>query len=893
MSDQRPDPDMLLLRTKERERGKGLLKIFLGMSAGVGKTYAMLREAQLLRARGEDVAAGWIEPHGRPETEALAAGLEALPPRIVEYRGVRLRELDLEAALARRPAVLLVDELAHSNAPALKHPKRYQDVAELLESGVSVYTTVNVQHMESLADLAEEIADVRIGERVPDSFFDGADEIQLVDIPPEELIERLKEGKVYTADRSREAIERFFRIENLALLRELALRQAAQLAGRRAEGVVSGEKRPLAADLRQRILVAVSPSPNSEFLIRSARRLAAGLRSEWTCIHVETGARRTEREKSLLTSHLTLARNLGAAIMILPGQDVAATVLDYARANHISILVVGKSGLAARRPFQRRSLSARFLEESGRISVIAVQEKPLREPLRKRIERRLDASVVRQYLLAAAAVAAVTGCNALLAPFTGYWSAAILYLAAISFLGFAVERPPLIAAAAVSALLWNFLFIPPVFTFAINKSEDVFGFVFYFILAVTSSWMTSRTRRNERMLSSRERRLRLQRELAEKLEGTNGVEATAAAGAEYVQRAFGAETAVYVKKQNEAALAERPVNAERRVVERELAAAKYCFARGTATGRFTENLPLVDWHYVPLAAPGGTIGVVGVRLEPNRAWTEGDESYLLALSSTISLAVQREILYARNRENLRIQESERLSRILLNSVSHELKTPLTLIKGGASELLERGGGGDDSSRAELARQILAGADRLQFLVEDLLSMSRLESGAVRLHVAPADPADVVSLALKQAGKELGERNVKLELPSSTPPVPCDLVLVIQVLANLLRNAAEYAGPAANIAVRAETAGAEMTFAVADDGPGVAEDELPRLFDKFFRGKSVKREGTGLGLSICKGIVEAHGGSIAARNRPEGGLEVRFSLPLERQAPGRGAGGERA
>jgi two-component system sensor histidine kinase KdpD len=880
MSDPRPDPDMLLLRTQDKGKGKGLLKIFLGMSAGVGKTYAMLKEAHLLLERGEDVACGWIEPHARPETEALVAGLETVAPRIVAYRGIALRELDLETALARKPAVLLIDELAHTNPPDFTHPKRFQDVLELLEAGVSVYTTVNIQHMESLADLAEEISGARIAERVPDTFFDRADEIQLIDIPPEELLQRLKEGKVYTAAQSGQALERFFKFENLALLRELALRQAAELAGRRASGRVSVQKRPLAADLRRRILAAVSASPNSEHLIRAARRFADGLRTDWTCVHVETGTVLSETEKDLLTRNLTLARNLGATVMVLPGDDVVATTIEYAHQNNISILIVGKSGMSAvPRLFKKHTLSSRFLEQSGRIAVIAVQEKPPLTPAGARFKKHLEASRFNQYLAALAVIGLVTLLNAFITSFTGYWSAAIVYLAAISVLGFAVERTPLIIAAAVSALLWNFLFIPPVFTFIINKSEDVFGFIFYFILALTSSWMTSRVRRNARLLGAREKRLRLQGELAEKLESSNGVAETAVEGISFLRRAFDGEATVFLRKENDVTLANAPVNTDIVLDDKELAAAKYCFTQGTATGRFTANLPLSAFHYVPMAAPGGTIGVIGIKPGAGRAWLDDQESFLLALASTISLAVQREILYARNREHLRVQESERLSRVLLNSVSHELKTPLTVIKGSASELLEGESGRDKTAHDELARQILSGAERLQGLVEDLLSMSRLESGALKLHLTPSDPEDILSLALKQANKDLGERSVKLDVPESPPLLSCDIVLVIQVLANLLRNSAQYSTPGAGVEVKIEATEHEMIFRVTDEGPGVGEEELPHLFDKFFRGKSVKREGTGLGLSICKGIIEAHGGSISARNRPEGGLCVQFSLPL--------------
>ncbi|MFZ2656716.1 MAG: sensor histidine kinase KdpD [Victivallales bacterium] len=884
--EKRPDPDELLSKIMKRPSGRGRFKIFFGMSPGVGKTYSMLKEARVLLDRGEDVVIGWMESHGRKETDELAKGIELIPAKTVEYRGISLTEMDLDAILARKPSFALIDELAHSNAPGMKHPKRYQDIQDLLDAGISVYTTVNIQHLETISDAVEELAGIRIQERIPDAVFDQADDIQLVDIPPDELITRLEEGKVYIGDKSRDAIENFFRRENLAVLRELSLRHASQLASHQLTSLLRGDGSAMPTATVQNVLVAVSPSPNSEYLIRWARRFAYSMKANWTCIHVETGVQMSEYAKDCLTKNLTLARNLGATVVSVPDEDAVNGILEYASKNNVSSIIIGKSGVnVARRIFFRDTMSERIIRESGKISVVTVQEKASRDDFRSHLKKKVEGSRLWQYGFALAAVSLVTALNFLIVQFAGYWSASIFYLATISLLALILEPRPVFIAACLSAIFWDYFFIPPQYTFAISKFEDILMFCLYFLIALTSGWMTSKLKTNERMLKVREQRMSLINELSSSLERVNGARNAVMAGVEYVSRAFKAGTVVFLKRNDDDSLCETPVNQEGYVPnDKELSAAKYCFSSGQSAGRFTTTLPVVSYHYVPMAAPGGTIGVIGIRLDNGKLLANDQESFLLTLSSTISLAVEREILSEKNRKNLLVQESERLSRILLNLISHELRTPLTVIQGSASALMDSETAEDRTSRDLLVEEILSNAVKLNSIVENLLSMNRLESGRLKLRMEKTDPEDLISLALRQVRKDLGKRPVTIVKPDTIPLVKCDIVLIIQVLANILQNSSRYTDEGTPLEIRIEVLDESMHFIVRDSGPGVTAEELPHLFDKFYRGEGGKKGGTGLGLSICKGIIEAHKGYIAARNRTGGGFAVEFTLPLDKEMP---------
>jgi two-component system, OmpR family, sensor histidine kinase KdpD len=854
---------------------KARFKIFFGMSAGVGKTYAMLKEAHLLIDRGQDVAIGWVEAHGRAETDALLEGIPKVAPREVSYRGITMREMNLDAIIARRPHIVLVDELAHTNAPGSLHPKRFQDVLELLDAGISVYTTINIQHLESMADSVELVTLIPVRERVPDSVFDRADEIQLVDIPPEELINRLEEGKVYTGDASREAVRNFFTRSNLAVLREIALGQASQLASHQLIHILRDGSSPQSSLASLRLLVAVSPSPNSENLIRWTRRLMYSLKADAFCLHIESGADMSEKDEERLQKNLDLARSLGIPVETAQNADVAAGIVSHARERDVSIIVVGKQGLGGRRILGGPSLTERIIMGAGEIAVFAVQDRRLKEPLRRRFAKRVSASPGWQYLASILAVLAVTGLNFLIAGYVGYWAAAILYLAMISLLGLILERKPIFVAAALSAFAWDFLFIPPRFTLYIERSEDYLMLALYFVLALSSGWATAKLKANQRMLGIREKRISLLRDLASTLAGKSGIENILEEGRAFIASAFNAQV-VFSLGDKSGSLSTQGKPEEIFFGDGEESAAMYCYGHDEPSGRGTATLPTIAWHFVPMDTPNGIIGVVGIKRD--RTWTDEQELFLQTITRTVSLAVERELFAEENRANALSRESERLSKLILDSVSHEFRTPIAVIKGNASVLCDPSTLGDAQTGAAVAREIKVAAERLDAIVENLLSMSRLEAGSLSLRKTIEEAEDLFAAALAATADELEGRDVEVSCPDGIPPLACDAGLMVQVFVNLLRNAARHSGIDSKVSMRVRAEDGWLRFEVSDDGPGVREEDRLRLFDKFFRAANAKTGGTGLGLSICKGVVAAHGGRIEARNLTPHGLSISFSLP---------------
>ena len=872
---------------KEETSAGGKLKIFFGMAAGVGKTYTMLKEARSLLEHHEDLVIGWVESHGRAETDALLEGIEIVPPCLVTYRGVRFSEMDLEAVIKRSPSLVLVDELAHSNTPGMRHEKRWEDVLELLDSGISVWTTVNIQHLESWADSVELFTLVPIRERVPDSIFDRADEIQMIDIPPEELIHRLEEGKIYTGPASQDAVRNFFTKGNLGMLREISLRHASQMASQQLYETLRSEapRGPSAAG--QRILVAVSPSPNSQSLIRWARRLAYSIKMEWDCVYIENGVELTEADKDKLAKNFALARDLGAKVTSIPNADVVAGVIGFAESNMSSIIVVGKRGIPEQhRLFSRRSITERLIKESGNVPVFVIQESPIKEVFRKKAAKKLETSPKWQYVAATFAIAAVTGLNLFLASYAGYWTASVTFLAVIILLALTLERGPMLLAAFLSALLWDFLFIPPRFTFYISRTEDILMLGLYFLVAATSGLMTGKLRGNERMLLLREMRMRLLGQLASELAGTMDLKAIINCGVASLTKAFEAEVLILLEN-GEGNLKREPETGLTFLDEKSLSAAEVCFTSGRSSGRYTSTLPVIDWHFAPMETPKGTKGVIGLRLAQGKAWTDDQEALLRIMARTISLAVERELLSEKNVANSLAAESERLSKLLLDSVSHELRTPLTIIQGASSALQDNDTALDTEARASLLAEIKDAVNRLNGIVENLLSMSRIETGAIHLQRIETDPEDLVAAALAASDTELAGHDVKVEYESGfAQPVICDAVLIVQTLANLLRNSAQYAGADARIRLLIGSRPGFVSFSVRDSGPGVREPDIEHIFDKFFRAEQSVPGGTGLGLAICKGIVIAHGGTISAKNLPGGGFAVDFDIPAAPREGGR-------
>jgi two-component system sensor histidine kinase KdpD len=848
------------------------------MAAGVGKTYSMLLEARRKKDEGTDVVIGYLESHQRVETDALAADLELIPRMPLSYRGKSLEEMDTDAIVARRPQLVLVDELAHTNAPGARNRKRYQDVLELVEHGIDVFTTVNVQHLEGFADTVEEITGVSISERIPDSVFDLADQVVLIDISPEELLKRLSEGKVYLGERAEAAAENFFKKSTLAALREMALRHTALLVNHQLSDMLQEGPRLAGGTAGERLLVAISPSPNSAHLIRWTRQRAFNLKAEWTALFVDTGAPLGESAQESLRKNMNLARQLGAAMVTLPSDNVSLAVIRYARGNSITEIVVGKSGMVGRAFFRRRTIAERIMKMSGDIDVAVVQEKGA-ELSRPRVRitsylRAERASIAKMLIV----VAAVTVINLLALPIIGYRSASILYLMTVIALAFFTDRLAVLIAAGLSALLWNFFFLPPRFTFLITKLEDVLMFFLYFLTAAALAFLMSRLRSNQRMLAVRARRMGLLLDLSQALSRQTSMEGIVAAGLEYVSRYLEVEVIAFLPEAG-GGLQRVPHSLNGiQVDEKEQGVARWCFDSRIPCGKYTDTLHMSLYHYIPLLTPTTAVGVLGVRLTKSAAWLPDQEDSLQMLGRTLSLSIEREQLAEENRRNLMARESERLGRVLLNTVSHELRTPLTTIKGSITALMDPVTVGDLGARATLLSETLTAVDRLNAIVENLLSMSRLESGMLRLNRSPSDMIDLASVVADSARRLSTDHPLTISIEDDIPPVSLDFILMVQVLANLLGNVAVHTPAGTPVQLSVEKAGDGVSITVADKGPGVDPEELPHLFETFFRGRKAATGGVGLGLPICKGIVEAHGGTIAAFNNRKGGLSVNIILP---------------
>ena len=881
----RPDPDALLaaIQKAEAARRQGRLKVFLGMSPGVGKTYAMLEAARREQAAGRDVVIGYVETHQRKETDALEQGLSAIPRRPLEYRGVTFSEMDLDAILARRPQLALVDEFAHTNAPGSRHPKRYQDVMELLAAGIDVYTTLNIQHVESRAEAVRQITGAAIRETVPDTALDNA-EFELVDLPPEELRARLAAGKVYLGPAAEAARENFFRPGNLSALRELVLRFAAEhvgqdvLAYRQAAGIGDPWKSG------QRLLVAVSPSPSSGALVRWTKRLAGELQAPWFAVYVERPQPLNPDQAARLAKNLALARELGAQIIHTTDAGVARGILRVAREQNATQLVVGKPAAWSARDWLRGSLLHTLIRQSGNIDIHAVRAEAEAAPFRRPELPSFNSATLKGSGVALGVVAAVSGLNALLQHQLGYQSLALIYLLSVVVLAMFVGRWPTLLAATLTALLWDYLFVPPVFTFRITETTDLMLFLTYFVVALAMGHLAARLRAEQTAERRREYRATalylLTRELANATDFTDLL----AIIIREVGRTFQAGVAVTLPDDTAPGGLTGYFASTWTMGEKEEGVADWAFRRQQPAGRGTDTLPSAEGLHLPLRVTDRTAGVLSLRFREPAELDSAQRDLLDAFVRQIALVLDRQRLRATLQEAKLLAESERLSKVLLNSISHELRTPIAAIASASSGLGELADHENPALQRALTGEIRTAASRLNRLVGNLLDMTRLESGHMKLRLDWCDLADLTGVALRQLEKELTRHPVISRLPAGLPLVQIDFVLMEQVLVNLLLNAAVHTPPGTPIQINAEAGEKEITLTVADQGPGIPPEALPHLFDKFYRAPGAAAGGSGLGLSIVKGFVDAHGGTVSAQNRPGGGAEFTIRLPLNEAPP---------
>ena len=882
MKEIRPNPDTLLeqLQKQEDRERQGKLKIFFGAAPGVGKTYAMLEAARQKKTEVVDVVVGFAETHGRSETEALLEGLEILPRLSIEYRGATLSEFDLDGALLRKPVLILVDELAHTNAPNSRHKKRWQDVFELLDGGINVYTTLNVQHLESLNDVITQITGIIVRETLPDSVLDRADDIELIDLPPEELLQRLREGKVYVADLAERAKENFFRKGNLLALRELALRSTAERVDaqmqdyRRIKGV--REVWPAA----ERIMVCVGANPRSIRLIRTAKRMAAGLRADWIAVYVEapTAVKPSEDDLRHLAEHMRLAESLGAETVILSGHKASEEILNYARTRNVTKIIIGKPTHPRWKDKIFGSLLDEVVRGSGDIDVYVISGE-VGEPMPRLVLKPIHSrSNIREWLLSICTISVCTGIAAIMRPYATVVDAAMVYLLGIILVASRTGKGPSLLSTFLSVAAYDFFFVTPFYTFSVHNVRYFLTFIVMFVVALVISRLTLRIREQANAARQRERRTAALYNLSRELVHERGISQLSAVTIRQISELFSSKVVVLVPDEK-GSLAVTVTGTETFAPDQnELSVAQWCFDHRQRAGLDTDTLPGASALYLPLFTSSRTVGVLGI-LPPPLTMFDMEQIHILeSFANQIAMAIERALLAEETQRALLKAETEALRSTLLSSVSHDLRTPLAAITGAASTLLQTDIKLDKYNQMELIKTIYEGAEHLNEIIRNVLDMTRLESGAIIVKKEWQSIEEIIGVVLNRFSDKLKDHPLSINLSADLPLVPFDALLIEQVLVNLLDNAIKYTPRETPLDLSAELKGDSLLVELADRGPGIPAGEEKRIFEKFVRG-SVVKGGIGLGLTICHTIVTAHGGSIRAENRPGGGAVFQFTLPI--------------
>lgn len=881
LKEQRPDPDALLASLRGEETGprRGRLKIFFGMCPGVGKTCAMLEAARQQLAKGVEVVAGIVETHGRTETARLLEGIPIVPRAQVSYRGITLEEMDLDALLVWHPKLVLVDELAHTNVPGSRHLKRFQDVLELLDAGIDVYTTLNVQHIESRKDTVRQITGIEVRESVPDSMLDLASEITLIDLSPDQLRTRLSEGKVYLQNRAATAADHFFRESNLVALREMSLRLTAEHVDRDLRQIKGTTGEPWKAG--DRLMVAISGSPTSEKLIRWARRAAASMEASWIGVHVETPEPpSSDFNEVRLGLNLALARQLGAEVVMVEGADIAATLLRVARQHNVSQIILGKPGRRTFGGLFRRSPVDWMVRHSGEIDIQLVKGEG--EPSGRLSAASLSSSSLsssaktakpplwRDYASSLAVAAGVTLFGMIMEHATGYWAIALVYLLAVIVCSLRLRRWPTLFLAALSAILWDLWFIPPRFTLNIREVHDFMMFGMYFAVALIVSHLTSRLREREEAERLGEARATALYRLSRALAASREVAETVAIAVRQIRETFGAESALLVRDETGCFSGEAHPASSFHPTAKEESVAGWVFQHRRAAGQLTDTLPDSEAYHLPLITGGGIEGVLAIAFISATLLSTRRRELLEAFAAQVAVTLEKDRLASISRKAQVAAQSEKLQRTLFDTVSHELKTPLAAIIAG----LERA----DETDGAVPVETKQAAARLTQVVNHLLDMTRLESGLLKPHLEWVDPSELVSEALERVRAQTQLHRLTVKIEPELSPIRVDPGLIEQVLAILISNAALYSPPESEIHISAALHGALLRLAVADRGPGLKPGDEEKVFQRFYRGDESRPGGIGLGLSIAQRLVETHQGSLTATNRSGGGALFLIELP---------------
>jgi two-component system, OmpR family, sensor histidine kinase KdpD len=879
-TDNRPDPDELLasLMNEEEKSKRGKLKIFFGMCAGVGKTYTMLQTAHAEKLKGSDIIIGYVETHKRKETAELAEGFELIHRKIYEYKSTPVQEMDLDAIIARKPQIVIVDELAHTNAPGSRHTKRYHDVQEILENGINVYTTLNVQHLESRSETVAQITGIIVRETVPDEIFENADEVELVDLTPEELLQRLSEGKVYTPERSREAIENFFRKGNITALREMALRIVADRVEQQLHDYMQHKhiRGPWKSGLH--LLVAIDYHQRSTKLLRWAKNLSYSMGANIQAVYIETLHKLTTKEREQLDKNIKLAKHLGIKFRIITNNDIVKAIVDFAQKENVTHIIVGK-------PRVRNLLSMlqlgnfvnRLIRYSGNIDVyILGSDSHAKDHFKERVSIPPFTSNIRQYLIITFFVIFSSVICYLLKDFIGYQVVSFALLFLVSILALFYGTGPILLAATLSAIIWDYYFIPPQFTLHIGKPEDMLMLVMFFIIALLNGILTSRVRRQEKKIRIREERTDALYQLTRDLSMASGIDEVSQIAMRYIQKYFKFDSAIILK--NELNQLDKQLQNDTKIIlsENEFSVAIWVYKHSSKAGKHTDTLPSADYTYYPLTGNIDNMGVIAI--EQANVFTQGEEQFWEAFLSQISGKFEREFLRNTAKKAYLLNESDKLYKTLFNSISHELRIPVSTIMGASDTLLSQIY--PEETKLKLYSEINTASVRLNRLIENLLNMSRLESGRITPRPDWCDVHDLANNVANDLMQELITFKLSTVIPVDMPLVLIDFGLIEQVLHNLVLNATQNTPAGTNIRLKFFYDQGSLIIQVMDRGKGFPPSELSSVFNKFYRGKDAKAGGTGLGLSIVKGFVEAHQGTVIAENRQNGGAIFTIKIPVK-------------
>jgi two-component system, OmpR family, sensor histidine kinase KdpD len=876
----RPNPDELLASfySDDEKNKRGKLKIFFGMCAGVGKTYTMLQAAHAEKLKNIDIVIGYVETHNRKETAELVNGFELIPRKSYVYRTAQLEEMDLDAIITRNPRIVLVDELAHTNMPGSRHAKRYQDVQEILENGINVYTTVNVQHLESRSDTVAQITGITVRETLPDEIFENADEIELVDLTPDELLQRLSEGKVYTSERSAEARDNFFRKGNITALREMALRIVADRVDKQLHDYMQQKriKGPWKSGLH--LLVAIDYRQQSTRLLRWAKNLSYSMGANIQALYIETQHQLTNKEREQLDRNINLAKQLGIKFRIVTNYDRVKAIVGFAQKENVTHIIVGKPRVRNLiSMLQLGNFVNRLIRYSGNIDVyILGADSQAKDHFREKISIPAFTSTFRQYLITSILVILTSLVCFPFRDVLGYQVVSFGLLFLVSMLAIFYGTGPILLAAFLSAVIWDYFFIPPQNTLHIERTEDVLMLIMFFIIALLNGILTSRVRNQEKKIRIREERTHALYQLSKELANAPDIEEVSAIASKYIQKYFSLDSAILLK--NDLNQLETKISNETGIFvsENDLSIASWTFKHSSKAGKYTDTLPSSNLTFYPLTGNYENMGVIAV--QHKMVFSQGEDQFWESFLSQISGKYEREFLRSAARKAFVLNESDKLYKTLFNSISHELRIPVATIIGATDTLLSQSY--PEETRKKLYSEINIASVRLNRLIENLLNMSRLETGRISLKPDWCDVRDLANHVAESLKDELSSFELLTVIPDDMPLVMIDFGLMEQVLHNLVLNATQNAPAGSRIRLKMFYDNGFLIIELMDRGQGFPDGELQAVFNKFYRGKNAKAGGTGLGLSIVKGFVEAHNGTIIAENRTHGGARFIIKIPVK-------------